>query len=64
VAHHAEIATLRDSLKQRGAVLAQMSGSGSTVFGVFDRPVPELSIDGCKILRTTTVEKVAPVEYV
>jgi 4-diphosphocytidyl-2C-methyl-D-erythritol kinase len=64
VAHHPEIATLRDSLKERGAILAQMSGSGSTVFGVFDAPQSPLSIDGARVVPTSTVEKVAPVEYV
>ena len=64
IAHHPEIATLRDTLRQRGAMLAQMSGSGSTVFGVFDAPVPAISIDGMRLSQTSTVEKVAPVEYV
>jgi 4-diphosphocytidyl-2-C-methyl-D-erythritol kinase len=63
-AHHPEIARLRDTLRQRGAMLAQMSGSGSTVFGVFDAPAPAVSIDGTRLLQTSTVEKVAPVEYV
>jgi 4-diphosphocytidyl-2-C-methyl-D-erythritol kinase len=32
---HAELATFRDSLSQMGAELALVSGSGSTVFGLF-----------------------------
>jgi 4-diphosphocytidyl-2-C-methyl-D-erythritol kinase len=63
IAHHPEIAVLRDALRQRGAILAQMSGSGSTVFGVFESTVPEMAVAG-RLLRTSTVEKVAPVEYV
>jgi 4-diphosphocytidyl-2-C-methyl-D-erythritol kinase len=35
VARHPEIGRLRDALKERGAVLAAMSGSGSTAFGIF-----------------------------
>jgi 4-diphosphocytidyl-2-C-methyl-D-erythritol kinase len=33
---HPEIAAYRDALRQAGAFLAMMSGSGSAVFGVFD----------------------------
>lgn len=57
-AHHPEIGTLRDSLKQRGAILAQMSGSGSTVFGVFEKPVGAERGE----IATSTVEQVAPVQ--
>ena len=35
VERHPEIGRLREALKERGAVMAAMSGSGSTVFGVF-----------------------------
>src|SRR6185312_14838810 len=34
--HHPEIAALRDGLRRAGAVIAQMSGSGSVVFGIFE----------------------------
>ncbi len=57
-AHHPEIAALRDSLRNRGAVLAQMSGSGSTVFGVFDARPTLLQRE----ILTSTVEEVASVE--
>ena len=35
-AHHPEIAEIKDQLYRSGAVFASMSGSGSTVFGIFD----------------------------
>jgi 4-diphosphocytidyl-2-C-methyl-D-erythritol kinase len=35
VERHPEIGGIRDALKGRGAVMAAMSGSGSTVFGIF-----------------------------
>jgi 4-diphosphocytidyl-2-C-methyl-D-erythritol kinase len=35
--HHPEIAQMRASLARAGASIARMSGSGSTVFGVFDQ---------------------------
>jgi 4-diphosphocytidyl-2-C-methyl-D-erythritol kinase len=59
-AHHPEIGTLRDSLKTRGAMLAQMTGSGSTVFGVFEKPFGANRGE----IDTSTVEAVAPVERV
>jgi 4-diphosphocytidyl-2-C-methyl-D-erythritol kinase len=57
IAHHPEIAQMRDSLRERGAILAQMSGSGSTVFGVFEGQVKLLDRE----LQTSTIESVAPV---
>ena len=35
---HPEIAAIKDKLYDMGAVYAQMSGSGSAVFGIFKRP--------------------------
>ncbi len=35
VERHPEVGRLRDALRERGAVMAAMSGSGSTVFGIF-----------------------------
>ncbi|MFI5245831.1 MAG: 4-(cytidine 5'-diphospho)-2-C-methyl-D-erythritol kinase [Gemmatimonadales bacterium] len=68
IAHHAEIAALRDALRRSGAFLARMSGSGSTVFGVFDvaaagHAFPELDALGARVIRTSTVERVLPVEF-
>lgn len=39
--HHPELAAIKQTLYDMGAVYAAMSGSGSTMFGLFDRPVPE-----------------------
>jgi 4-diphosphocytidyl-2-C-methyl-D-erythritol kinase len=37
--HYPEIASIKESLYEQGAVFASMSGSGSTVFGIFkDKP--------------------------
>ena len=67
IEHHAEIGALRDALRRRGAILAQMSGSGSTVFGVFDTPVAgrsfqELDTLGARAIHTSTLDRVASVE--
>lgn len=66
-AHHPEIAALRDALGQRGAILAQMSGSGSTVFGVFGDATPAppaggFALAGARVIRTATLDHVAAVE--
>ena len=37
---HPEIAAIKDKLYDMGAVYASMSGSGSTVFGIFKESVP------------------------
>lgn len=64
--HSADRVTIRAvlALRKAGAVLAQMTGSGSTVFGVFDETpdVEALARDtGCTVILTrtaTTVEAV------
>ena len=68
-AHHPEIGTLREALKRNGAILAQMSGSGSTVFGVYDgtgarvtNAIGEIKRAGARVIETSTLEAVAPVE--
>ena len=38
---HPEIAAIKQTLYDMGALYASMSGSGSTVFAIFGRPVPE-----------------------
>ena len=38
---HPRIAAIKQTLYDMGAVYASMSGSGSALFGLFDRPVPE-----------------------
>lgn len=38
---HPELAAVKQTLYDMGALYAAMSGSGSTLFGIFDRPTPE-----------------------
>jgi 4-diphosphocytidyl-2-C-methyl-D-erythritol kinase len=67
--HHPEIGALHDALRKFGALFAQMTGSGSTVFGVFDGAgttvtsvVGEIQRAGARLITTSTVETVAVVE--
>jgi 4-diphosphocytidyl-2-C-methyl-D-erythritol kinase len=65
--HHAEIGSLRDTLRSRGAMLAQMTGSGSTVIGVFETgkisgAAAAVEATGARAVQTSTVASVAPVE--
>ena len=39
--HHPELAAIKQTLYDMGALYASMSGSGSTVYGIFGRPTPE-----------------------
>lgn len=39
--NHPELAAVKQTLYDMGALYAAMSGSGSTLFGLFDRPVEE-----------------------
>lgn len=47
--NHPEIAAIKEALYDMGAVYAAMSGSGSSVFGLFETPVPgaEKQFNGC-----------------
>lgn len=38
--HHPQVKEIKDELYRTGAVYASMSGSGSTVFGLFEKPAP------------------------
>ncbi|MFN2564808.1 MAG: 4-(cytidine 5'-diphospho)-2-C-methyl-D-erythritol kinase [Gemmatimonadaceae bacterium] len=74
-AQHPEIAGHVTTLRQRGARIAMMSGSGSTVFGVFDDP-PAAADDPASVpapdgapaaaarLRTRTADRVVGVERI
>lgn len=57
------IARLVRTFRLRGAAIAMMSGSGSTVFGVFDRPLEPLAPlpDGTRFLATETAVRVEEV---
>lgn len=64
MAHHPQIAALRDTLRRDGAILAQMSGSGSVVFAVYESEVrtgPPLG-SGTTVIDTATIESVGAVE--
>ena len=62
-ARHPEIATALSSLRAAGADIALMSGSGSTVFGIFDTPPGTLSLPGsARVVHTRTLAAVSPVE--
>jgi 4-diphosphocytidyl-2-C-methyl-D-erythritol kinase len=63
-ARHPEIAACAIALRARGARIAMMSGSGSTVFGIFDRWSDGVSdvAQGVTSLRTRTANRVVGVE--
>ena len=74
-ARHPDLARLRGALDHAGARIARMSGSGSTLFGVFDTPHHgrstldiEWGLDleslGATAIDTTTVTRVSQVEVV
>lgn len=43
---HPKIATIKQQLYNYGAIYASMSGSGSSVFGLFEEPI-EIDLDNC-----------------
>lgn len=56
-ARHPEIVEIKDQLYRSGAVFAAMSGSGSTVFGIFDQePVPELKFPPHYFVKILDIE--------
>lgn len=55
---HPQLATVRTSLQKAGALIARLSGSGSSLFGVWETPSAKLKVDlpkGWKLLMTETV---------
>lgn len=63
-ARHPELKKLREQLTSLGASVARLSGSGSTVFGIFDGPLPpvaELQLDAL-VIPTRTSSRVVQVE--
>jgi 4-diphosphocytidyl-2-C-methyl-D-erythritol kinase len=65
-ARHPVIAELADELRADGARIAMLSGSGATVFGIFDGVEPPAAArivrtTGCTVLATRTSEQVAAV---
>lgn len=64
-AHHPELATARAAIEAAGARIARMSGSGSTLFGVFDRRLaqdPAGLPAGARTVHTRTSTSVASVK--
>jgi 4-diphosphocytidyl-2-C-methyl-D-erythritol kinase len=63
-AHHPELAGIREALTESGAILARLAGSGSSVFGVFDDPLPHAgSFDfRASVIATRTSSRVVQVE--
>jgi len=65
VGHHPAIGSCLSSLRTAGAMIARLSGSGSTVFGVFDGNAPstlEGLPDGTRIIPSGFATRVAPVQ--
>ena len=63
-ARHPEIGAAREALISAGARAARMSGSGSTVFGLFDEAPDAAALErasGCKALITRTAARVVGV---
>ncbi len=61
--HHPTIARIKHALLDAGAVFAAMSGSGSAVFGLFDRPdaarrtATDLARPGWHVVATRTLSR-------
>jgi 4-diphosphocytidyl-2-C-methyl-D-erythritol kinase len=65
VEHHPEIGKCLWALRVSGALITRLSGSGSTVYGVFDGGAPATLPglpDGTRIITAGFVPRVAPVE--
>lgn len=45
------LAQIKDTLYRKGALYAAMSGSGSTLFGIFRSEIPAFHFPGCRVLR-------------
>lgn len=61
---HPQLRLYTRALEEHGARVALMSGSGSTVFGVFDGVPDAAALEkatGCRVLLTQTAERVVPV---
>ena len=61
---HPIIEELKNSLYENGAMYAQMSGSGSAVYGIFENPIPTLDLpenfdswDGCSLITWVQSDK-------
>ena len=64
-ARHPEIGRVKQALRSAGARIALLSGSGSTVFGIFDAPPDAAALEsavGCPVLLTRTAAQVVATE--
>ncbi|HEX6533953.1 MAG TPA: 4-(cytidine 5'-diphospho)-2-C-methyl-D-erythritol kinase [Gemmatimonadaceae bacterium] len=65
---HPELAPIVREVRRAGARIACMSGSGSTVFGIFDAPPDAAALEGrlpgTRVVATTTLERVTGVERI
>ncbi|HET7623603.1 MAG TPA: 4-(cytidine 5'-diphospho)-2-C-methyl-D-erythritol kinase [Gemmatimonadaceae bacterium] len=60
---HPQIAAIVSSLRAAGAAIALMSGSGSTVFGIFDSTAAAAALPpAAHVVQTTTLAAVSPVD--
>lgn len=62
---HPEVAGTLDALRDSGAAIARMSGSGSTLYGVFASPPAPASLSRTipgSVLLTHTISAISPVE--
>src|SRR6185295_9728929 len=57
--HHPEVRALQQALREAGAVVAMLSGSGSTVIGVFPGVAPA-QLARVTSIRTRTASTVSP----
>lgn len=55
---HPELPAIKQTLYDMGAVYASMSGSGSTMYGIFNRPTPEANevFDKCFVYTQKLIE--------
>lgn len=55
---HPELPAIKQTLYDMGAVFASMSGSGSTMYGIFNRPTPEANevFDKCFVYTKKLIE--------
>ena len=65
VERHPELAGHLDALRKQGALLAMMSGSGSSLFGIYEGKPSSASLSaatGARVMTTRTAERVVGVE--
>jgi 4-diphosphocytidyl-2-C-methyl-D-erythritol kinase len=62
IARHPQIGEAIDALRAAGATIARMSGSGSTVFGIWpSSEPPSVAISGARVVPARVTGRVVPV---